>query len=244
MVNDNGDIIYIKGVIGKYLNPAVGKASMNIFPMLKDGLREPFPASFAKVLSEKSKFVLRDIKIGNRSVNVNIQWVDKPQVLCGYVMITFVELTEGSKVKFLTPTQKKIAEKLQKLRSNKPAIEIESIEPIIVQNILLKRNSKGYDNGQLRATNEILQATNEELTSSREEMQSLNEELQTVNAELIIKADDYIRVTNDMKNLLNSTDIRILILDNKMNIRRYTTQATSIFKLIKTDIGRPLSDLV
>ncbi|MDP2115296.1 MAG: PAS domain-containing protein, partial [Bacteroidota bacterium] len=89
-----------------------------------------------------------------------------------------------------------------------------------------------------------MQSTNEELTSSKEEMQSLNEELQTVNAELQSKIEDYSRVNNDMRNLLNSTDIATLFLDNKLHIRQYTPQATNIFKLIKSDIGRPFTDLV
>ena len=99
-------------------------------------------------------------------------------------------------------------------------------------------------NEELQSTNEELQSTNEELTSSKEEMQSLNEELQTVNAELQSKVDDFSRVNNDMKNLLNSTDIATLFLDKELNIRRFTNQATKIFKLIKSDIGRPFTDLV
>jgi two-component system CheB/CheR fusion protein len=75
-------------------------------------------------------------------------------------------------------------------------------------------------------------------------MQSLNEELQTVNVELQSKVDDYSRVNNDMKNLLNSTDIATLFLDKELNIRRFTNQATKIFKLIKSDIGRPFTDQV
>jgi len=75
-------------------------------------------------------------------------------------------------------------------------------------------------------------------------MQSLNEELQTLNAELQSKVDDFTRVNNDMKNLLNSTDIATLFLDSKLNIRRFTLQAVKIFKLIKSDIGRPITDLV
>jgi two-component system CheB/CheR fusion protein len=75
-------------------------------------------------------------------------------------------------------------------------------------------------------------------------MQSLNEELQTVNVELQSKMEDFSRVNNDMKNLLNSTDIATLFLDKDLNIRRFTNQATKIFKLIKGDIGRPFTDLV
>ncbi|MCK7537180.1 MAG: PAS domain-containing protein [Marinilabiliales bacterium] len=97
-------------------------------------------------------------------------------------------------------------------------------------------------NEELQSTNEELQSTNEELTTSKEEMQSLNEELQTVNAELQAKVDDYSRVNNDMKNLLNSTEIATLFLDKELNIRRFTLQATKIFKLIKGDIGRPFTD--
>ena len=99
-------------------------------------------------------------------------------------------------------------------------------------------------NEELQSSNEELQSTNEELTSSKEEMQSLNEELQTVNAELLAKVEDFSRVDNDMKNLLNSTDIATLFLDKDLNIRRYTNQATKIFKLIKSDIGRPFTDQV
>ncbi|HEY5499187.1 MAG TPA: PAS domain-containing protein, partial [Bacteroidales bacterium] len=73
---------------------------------------------------------------------------------------------------------------------------------------------------------------------------SLNEELQTVNVELQSKVDDFSRIKNDMKNLLNSTDIATLFLDKELNIRRYTNQATKIFKLIKSDIGRPFTDQV
>jgi two-component system, chemotaxis family, CheB/CheR fusion protein len=99
-------------------------------------------------------------------------------------------------------------------------------------------------NEELQSTNEELQSTNEELTTSKEEMQSLNEELQTVNAELQNKIDDYVKVNNDMNNLLNSIDIATLFLDKELKIRQFTEPATKIFKLIKSDIGRLFTDQV
>ena len=99
-------------------------------------------------------------------------------------------------------------------------------------------------NEELQSTNEELQSTNEELTTSKEEMQSLNEELQMVNAELQSKVDELSATSNDMKNLLNSTDIATVFLDNMLHVRRFTSQATQIFKLIPGDLGRPLSDIV
>ena len=98
-------------------------------------------------------------------------------------------------------------------------------------------------NEELQSTNEELQSTNEELTTSKEEMQSLNEELQTVNTELQIKVDELSQASNDMKNLLDSTDIATLFLDRELNVRRFTPQATKIIKLIPADAGRPLTDL-
>src|SRR6185295_5916337 len=98
-------------------------------------------------------------------------------------------------------------------------------------------------NEELQSTNEELQSTNEELTTSKEEMQSLNEELQTVNTELQAKVDELSRTSNDMKNLLNSTEIATLFLDNDLNVRRFTPQATRIIQLIPGDVGRPITDL-
>ena len=75
-------------------------------------------------------------------------------------------------------------------------------------------------------------------------MQSLNEELQTVNAELQAKVDDLSRASNDMDNLLNSMEIATVFLDNALNIRRFASHTTHVFKLIAADVGRPLSDIV
>ncbi len=74
-------------------------------------------------------------------------------------------------------------------------------------------------------------------------MQSLNEELQTVNHQLQAKVDELSRANNDMKNLLNSTEIATLFLDSKLQVRRFTTQAAKIIKLIPGDAGRPITDI-
>ena len=99
-------------------------------------------------------------------------------------------------------------------------------------------------NEELQSMNEELQSANEELETSKEEMQSLNEELQTVNSELQGKVEELSRANDDMKNLLNATDIATIFLDNKLNIKRYTEQAKRVIRLIPSDVGRPIGDLV
>ena len=92
-------------------------------------------------------------------------------------------------------------------------------------------------NEELQSTNEELQTANEELETSKEEMQSLNEELQTVNTELQRKVEELSRANDDMKNLLNATEIATVFLDSALNITRYTEQAKRIMRLIPSDVG-------
>jgi len=248
LVNENGDIIYISGRTGKFLEPAVGKANMNIFAMLREGLRNEFPIAFRKAIIKKEAVVLRNIKVGTnggtQNLNVNIQWIVKPEPLNGMLMIIFTDVPEITDIKLQA---KKGVKTLNSISQSELEKELQNAREE-VQNTLEEMQTSQEElkstNEEFQSTNEELQSTNEELMTSKEEMQSLNEELQTVNAELQSKVDDFSRVNNDMKNLLNSTDIATLFLDKELNIRRYTIQATKIFKLIKSDIGRPFTDLV
>lgn len=99
-------------------------------------------------------------------------------------------------------------------------------------------------NEELQSTNEELQSTNEELETAKEEMQSLNEELVTVNSELQGKLDDLADANDDLQNLLNSTEIPTIFLDNELRIKRFTLEAKRVSSLIAVDVGRPLSDIV
>src|SRR5262249_10275479 len=98
-------------------------------------------------------------------------------------------------------------------------------------------------NEELLSTNEELQSANEELQTSKEELQSVNEELETINAELNKKVEELDSVNGDLRNLLQSTQIPTLFLDNALRIKRFTDASTEVFRLIETDVGRPISDI-
>ena len=248
LVNELGDIIYIHGHTGKYLEPAVGKANLNIFAMLREGLRNEFHTAFHRVIAKKETVSLHNLKIGTNGgsqiVNVDLKWIDSPEVLYGNIMIIFTDVKEVSNIQMPPKTGKRAIHNIRQKELEAELLHMREVMQNTLEEVQTSQEELRSTNEELQSTNEELQSTNEELTTSKEEMQSLNEELQTVNAELLSKVDDYSRVNNDMKNLLNSTEIATLFLDKELNIRRFTQQATKIFKLIKSDVGRPFTDQV
>jgi two-component system CheB/CheR fusion protein len=160
------------------------------------------------------------------------------------LMIIFTDLKETTINKLQSIKNKKHTDNIRQLELEKELKYAREKIQDTLEEMQSSQEELKSANEELQSTNEELQSTNEELMSSKEEMQSLNEELQTLNAELQTKVEAFTSVDSDMKNLLNSTDIATLFLDKELNIRRFTIPAIKIFKLIKSDIGRPITDLV
>jgi two-component system CheB/CheR fusion protein len=248
LVNNKGDIIYITGRIGKYLEPVAGKANWNIFAMAKDGVSQALPAGFRKAMQNFETVVVHNVRIGangtKQVIDITVQCIESPDSIRGMIMVIFTDipgsapsgknnlknrnLSPSGKEKELESELQQCYEELQKTREEMQSSQ-EELKSI---------------NEELQSTNEELQSTNEELTTSKEEMQSLNEELQTVNAELQNRVNEFVRANDDMKNLLNNTEIATLFLDRELNIRRFTSHVSKIIKLRDTDIGRPFMELV
>lgn len=247
LVDDKGDIFYVSGRTGKYLEPAAGKANWNLFAMAREGLRYELSSAFQKALRQSEKVVISGLKVATddeqHCVEVTIQRLEEPAPLQGLVMIVFADVPMPVTAKATGRTPKiqqrnaRLAELDRELRRTRVEARTTHEEMQTSQEELRSANE------ELQSTNEELQSANEELTTSKEEMQSLNEELQTVNAELQGKVDELSRASNDMNNLLNSTDIATLFLDNELLVRRFTPQAANIIKLIPSDVGRPITDL-
>ncbi len=248
LVNRTGDIIYITGRTGKYLEPVAGKANWNIYAMAREGLRQELPNAFRKAIQNYDEVILQNIKVGTNGgtqyLNVTIQQMESPDPIKGMIMVIFTEIPATNNPEALDSKTGKqtssIRLKEKEIQLQKCFDELQSTR----EEMQTSQEELKSTNEELQSTNEELQSTNEELTTSKEEMQSLNEELQTVNIELQSKLVDFVRANNDMKNLLNSTKIATLFLDKELNIRSFTDPITNIFKLRNTDIGRPFTDLV
>jgi len=245
LVTEKGDILYITGSTGKYLEPAAGKANMNLFAMAREGISNELPMAFRKVMQSFEKVLLRNMKVevngGYQLVDITIQQIEKPLALKGKILVVFNSVSGlDTKKKKSHPLKKNGGSLTAELDSELQHVkeELQSVR----EEMQTSQEELQSTNEEMQSTNEELQSTNEELTTSKEEMQSLNEELHTVNAELQSKIDDTDRVKNDLNNLLNSIEIATLFLDKNLRIRQYTVPATKIFKLIKSDIGRLFTD--
>jgi len=243
VVNTEGDILYINGRTGKYLEPAAGKANLNVYAMAREGLRYEIAGALTKAQHQIEAVHMHGLTVetngGRQILNLTVQAIMHPKELSGMLIVVFsdqptpparrrLHKSANTDVLALQAELQQAREELQTLREERQTSQEE-----------LKSS-----NEELQSTNEELQSTNEELTTSKEEMQSLNEELQIVNAELQAKVNDLSWINNDMKNLLNSMEIATIFLDNTLNIRRFTNHAVHLFKLISTDVGRPLSNIV
>ena len=244
LITRSGDIVYVGGKTGKYLEPAAGKANWNIFAMARPGLDSVIHDEVRRAVARGAVVTVRGVKVktdaGTQLVDVTIQPLSEPAGLRGTVLVVFAD-SAGVKTRertvrgsHRTSNQATLEDELRRTREEVDATREE---------MQTSQEELKSSNEELQSANEELQSTNEELTTSKEEMQSMNEELQTLNQELQAKVDELSRASDDMKNLLNSTSIATLFLDDALNVRRFTTEATKLFKLLPGDVGRPITDL-
>jgi two-component system CheB/CheR fusion protein len=242
LVNEGGDIVYISGRTGRYLEPAAGKANWNIHVMARPTIRAQLAVALRTALQEKSSVQLHGLRLDDEAgatVDITVHAVVQPKSLDGMAMIIFRDVLiasgrPGRRSKATGTLDPGVTEEM--LRSRE---EIQALR----QEMRASQEELQAANEELQSTNEELQSANEELTTSKEEAQSMNEELQTINGELQSKLDDLALAQSDMQNLLNSTDIATLFLDDQLNVRRYTEQIARVIHLREGDIGRPLSEL-
>ena len=243
----NGDIVYIHGKTGKYLELTHGEAKMNIFQMARGGLAQELQALIRKASISKKSSTVRGIKVRSngfsQTVDLTVKPIKEPTEMLGSLLIIFEDVLPQKKTRLSksaehTTKSGNIINGLEReLKSTKENLR-STIEELETSNEELKST-----NEEMQSTNEEMQSSNEELETSKEELQSLNEELLTVNTEMQNKNDELSVINNDMKNLMESIDIPTIFLDNNLLIKKFTFHATKVVNLIPSDIGRPINHI-
>jgi len=241
LVNSQGDVLYINGRTGRYLEPAAGRANWNIYAMARKGLGQELAIALPRALREKCRIDCPGVEVsgeaGTCRVDLAVYGIDEPDALHGLAFVMFSESRQpglsgdGVDDAARDPLQHELQLAREAVRTTREEMQSQQEE---------LRSA----NEELQSTNEELQSANEELTTSKEEMQSLNEELQACNAELQAKLDELSRAESDIDNLFAVTDEAVLFLDPALRVRRYSGPAGRIFKLVPADVGRCLSDFV
>jgi two-component system CheB/CheR fusion protein len=236
VVDDQHEVLRFSGRTGRFLEPASGAASLNLLSLIRKDLRLELRAALVKAAQRErvETFPVETIVDGRVSA---VRMIVEPTGERGEIVVLFQDagplpaLGSGA----AHPDAEEHVLRIEsELRLAKERLQA-TIEELESTNEELKASNEEY-----QSINEELQSANEELETSKEELQSINEELQTVNGELAHRVAELARANSDIRNLLESTQIATLFLDNDLRLRSFTPIATELFHLLDTDIGRPI----
>jgi len=252
----SGNILYVHGETGKFLHPAPGLATLNAVDMARGGLQFELRAAIHTAGTLRTPTIDREVNINHnghtQTIRFSVLPLPQPDSGQSILLVSFQELTPT------TVKKSTVARRSSAATSTAKTSRIVDLEhELAYTRDNLQANIEGHQaanerlnssNEELQSINEELQSTNEELETSKEELQSVNEELMSVNTELQGRIEQLVSMQNDMKNFLENIHVGTVFLDQDLVIRRYTRDATQIYRLVSTDVGRPLahikSDLV
>ncbi|WP_205411636.1 CheR family methyltransferase [Sphingomonas carotinifaciens] len=244
VVDQQFDVLHFSGRTGRYLEPSTGAATLNLLSLIHRDLRLDLRSALSRASSESRRIELPRLTIHQEdrahAVNLIVEPVGGPDAQALMVLfqdvgpVALPEDGDGDRLATDEHVQRLDAE----LRVTRDRLQA-TIEELESTNEELKSSNEEY-----QSINEELQSANEELETSKEEQQSINEELQTLNHELGHRVGELGQTNSDLKNLLESTQIATVFLDNGLRVRSFTPIATEIFHLLDTDVGRPLDHVV
>ncbi|WP_245444708.1 CheR family methyltransferase [Microvirga sp. KLBC 81] len=240
------NVLHFSGRTGRYIEPAGGAASLNLLNLVHPDLRLDLRVALTKAADEHQSVQIDGLSMGTngkrRTVDIVVEPLgDQPDPASGYVVIFKDSAArpeeDGRETSAPSPQGEHMQQLEAELRITRERLQA-TIEELESTNEELKSSNEEY-----QSLNEELQSANEELETSKEELQSVNEELTTVNGELAHRVQELGRANSDLKNLLESTQIATIFLDNELRVMNYTPAVAEIFHLVETDIGRPIAHI-
>lgn len=245
VIDSQHEVLHFSGRTGAYLDPATGTASLALMNLLHRDLRMDVHAALHKAETEGRTVVADRVRMGLNGdaqiVTIIVEPIENEHEAKSYVVLfQHGDRTGGEEVGAAVPPplRDEHVQRLEaELRLTRERLQA-TIEELESTNEELKSSNEEY-----QSINEELQSANEELETSKEELQSVNEELQTVNGELSHRVQDLGRANSDLKNLLESTQIATIFLDNDLRIKNFTPAVADIFHVIEGDLGRPITHI-
>jgi two-component system CheB/CheR fusion protein len=246
LITDQGAILHVSGRTSPVLALAHGPFENDIFTMARSDLRLELRSAVHKAARSGEAITIERIPLGGEgppsSVRLTVRPLPTPAGDPRLLMVVFDVRAEPEARRAPggdggAGAATYVEDLEAELRRTKEDLQ-STIEELETSNEELKSS-----NEELLSMNEELQSANEELQTSKEELQSVNEELQTVNAELQKKVEEVNRSHDDLENLFQSTRIATMFLDHDLRVKRFTPATAEIFRLIESDLGRPITDI-
>jgi len=237
LVNDRGELVHAFAGASRFLRPRDGRLTNEVIDFVDSELRMVLAGGMRRALSEPGAIVFKGVRVtsdgGTSPHTVSLRRVQGKSGGAPHVLVTF-EAT-GAPREGAAATEIELD---QVSREQVGTLEAELAHT--KENLQSAIEELETSNEELQASNEELHASNEELQSTNEELQSVNEELYSVNAEYQRKIAELTELTNDMDNLLSSTQIGTIFLDRDLKIRKFTPQIAETFDLVLHDVGRSI----
>lgn len=240
LVNEQGAVVETFGDASKYLRVRPGRLSTAVLDMVDGDLRIAVSGGIQRVRSKGNPVTFNAVRVSVDGQPARVRLSVMPQVQKSgreFLLLAFYE----------EQVEEAVKESGDAPRVAGTAVDSERVRQLEVELQVTKENLQATveeletSNEELQATNEELVASNEELQSTNEELHSVNEELYTVNAEHQRKIAELTELTADMDNLLASTEIHAVFLDDALRIRRFTPKAVELFSFVAADLGRHFS---
>jgi two-component system CheB/CheR fusion protein len=248
VITEDHLVVHLSERVGRFLQVLGGEPTRDLMKMVRPDLRGDLRTALHQATLGRRNVEVRDVAVtledGEHVVDICVYPVLREEDPArGYLLVTFDARTapapgsaeaERTVLTQREPLSQQLEQEVIRLKQQLRA----TVEQYETQGEEAKAS-----NEELQAMNEELRSSAEELETSKEELQSVNEELTTVNQELKIKIEELGLANNDFQNLINSSDIGTIFLDRRLHVKLFTPAAAQVFKLLRSDIGRPLTDI-
>ncbi len=262
VINDRLDILHFRGDTSAYLSPAPGEPSFNLLKMLQPSLLLEVRSAIDQAKKQQTSVRRENLAVDEtpvdgraesrpRYVHLEVTPIKNPLSQDRSYLVLFEEgtlISSGPTSDLSSAEATADSPDVARLKRELAATRQELLDTQTYLQATIEEHDATNQrlttaNEEILSSNEELQSTNEELQTAKEEIQAANEELKTTNEELQGRNADARSINDDLLNLLNNVNVPVVMLSSDLRIRRFTPNAQSLFNLIPSDVGRPLSNI-